>query len=78
MPCYSKKIESLAVKLVTRFPEQRPAHHSTIILFNSETGSVQSVRKHIFTFRGGAIPEDALWEDSQQFVIDSCHVSMEY
>lgn len=43
MPCFYKKDEALATKLVTRFPDQQPSHHSTILLFNSQTGAVQSV-----------------------------------
>jgi ornithine cyclodeaminase/alanine dehydrogenase-like protein (mu-crystallin family) len=44
MPCFSKNEEALTVKLVSLFPEKRPALHSVIVLFNSTTGAIESVR----------------------------------
>ena len=44
MPCFTKKEESLTVKLVSLFPQQSPSLHSIIILFNSTTGAIEAVR----------------------------------
>ncbi|CAB4002340.1 Hypothetical predicted protein [Paramuricea clavata] len=43
MPCFSKNEEALTVKLVSLFPEKRPALHSVIVLFNSTTGAIESL-----------------------------------
>ncbi|XP_046846931.1 ketimine reductase mu-crystallin-like isoform X3 [Xenia sp. Carnegie-2017] len=43
MPCSSKNDEALSVKLVTLFPQQNPSIDSIIVLFNSTTGSIETL-----------------------------------